>query len=91
MNDGSGHRTHSAKMEAISSAENTPIIPKFIPPICPIGPKVWDIIEKGLYRTSIVRALYFTQNKESRFSSKVAPPSDVGGLFKRPLTCVRCK
>ena len=75
-----------------SSVENTPIhIPKSIPPIWPIGPKVWDIIEKGLFRDSIVRGLYFTQNKESRFSSKVAPPSDVGGLFKRPLTCVRCK
>ena len=88
MNDGSHD---NAKCQISSSAENTQSIPKFIPPICSIGPKVWDIIEKELYRASIVRALYFTQNKESRFSSKVAPPSDVGGLFKRPLTCVRCK
>ena len=64
------------------------------PKICSDDLPNWqfsDIIEKRLHLASIVRALYFTQNKESRFSSKVAPPSDVGGLFKRPLTCVRCK
>ena len=34
------------KMGARSSAKNTPNTPKFIWEICPIGPKVWDIVDK---------------------------------------------
>ena len=37
-------------------AESTPNAPKFIWPICLIGPKVWDIVEKRLHRASVVPA-----------------------------------
>ena len=43
--------TYSAKMGADSFAENTQIILKSIWLICPIGPKVWDIVE---IKTSLV-------------------------------------
>ena len=50
QNDGNhGQGTHSAKMGADSSAKNTPNVPKVIRPICPIGPKVWNIVEKRLH------------------------------------------
>ena len=39
-----GKGTHSAKLRADKSAEDTPNTPKFI---CPIGQKVWDIVKKG--------------------------------------------
>ena len=45
--------TQSAIMGADSLAENTPNSPKFIWLICPIGPKVWDIVEKRLHLVSI--------------------------------------
>ena len=52
LNDGNyGHGTHSAKMGADTSAKN---IPKFIRPICPIGPKGWVILEKRLHWVSVV-------------------------------------
>ena len=38
--------THSTKMGADKSTENTPNAPKFICPICP-SPKVSDFDEKG--------------------------------------------
>ena len=63
MNDGS----HSAKMEAISSAENTPIIPKFITPICPIGPKVWDIAEKRLHWAFVSSPCPYVQRKREKY------------------------
>ena len=34
-----------------SSAKNTP---KFIRPICRKGPKVWNIVKKGLYWASVI-------------------------------------
>ena len=41
-----GKATHSAKMGGDSLAENTSDdTPKFIRPICPFGPKAWDIIK----------------------------------------------
>ena len=49
--------TYSAKMGDDSFAEN--IIPKFIWLICPIGPKVWDIVEIRLHRASVVRAIEY--------------------------------
>ena len=55
MNDGN----HSAKKGADSSAVNSQNIPKslkFIRPIDPIGPKIWDILKKGLYWVSVIRA-----------------------------------
>ena len=51
--------THSAKMGADSLAKNNP---KFIRPICPIGPKVWDIIEKRLHRVSVFRGMLHDAN-----------------------------
>ena len=47
----------SAKMGADILPENTPNTPKFILPICPIGPKVWDAVEKRLHWVSVVRGL----------------------------------
>ena len=41
----------STEMGAESSGENTP---KFILPICPIGPKIWDTVEKRLHWASVV-------------------------------------
>ena len=41
-----------AKMGANNLDENTP---KFIQLICPIGPKVWNIVEKRLHQESAVR------------------------------------
>ena len=41
-----GQVTHNAKKSADNSAKNTRNSPKFIRPICPIGLKIWDIIEK---------------------------------------------
>jgi hypothetical protein len=43
---------HSAKMVADTLAKNTP---KFIPLMCPIGPKVWDIDGKRLKCASVIR------------------------------------
>ena len=37
---------HSAKFGADSSAQNTTNTQKLIRPICPIGPKLWDIVKK---------------------------------------------
>ena len=60
LNDGKhGQGTHSAKKGADSSAvnsQNTPKSLKFIRPIDPIGPKIWDILKKGLYWVSVIRA-----------------------------------
>ena len=55
-NDGNrGQGTHSAKMGAYSSAENTPNNPIFIWPNCPIGSKVWDVVQtKGCIKISEV-------------------------------------
>ena len=50
--------THSEKMCADSLAKNTLNTQRFIWPICPIGSKVWDIVEKRLHRASVVRGLY---------------------------------
>ena len=50
-------RNHNAKNGADSTAENTPNTPKFIWPICTIGPKVCDSVEIGLHRVSVVRFL----------------------------------
>jgi hypothetical protein len=48
--------THSTKMGADSSAENTPIAPKFICPICLPKPKKLGIsMKKGLHLASVVR------------------------------------
>ena len=46
-----GQGTHSTKMDADSSAENTPNAPTFI---CP-SPKIWDFDEKRLHWASVVR------------------------------------
>ena len=51
------HGNHSAKIGAVSSAENTPDTSKFIRSIVPIGPKVWDIDEERLHWASVVRGL----------------------------------
>ena len=40
---------------ADSLAESTTNTPNFIWPICPICPKVWDIVEKRLHQASVVR------------------------------------
>jgi hypothetical protein len=40
-------------------AKNTPKPPKFVWPVCPIGPKVWDIVEKRLHWAFVVHALVF--------------------------------
>ena len=42
--------------------EKGPITPKFIPAICPIGPKIWDIVEKRLYWSFVVRVLLLLSN-----------------------------
>jgi hypothetical protein len=36
---------------------------KFIRPICPIGPKFWDIFEKRLHRASVVHAFCHQHSK----------------------------
>ena len=47
LNDGNyGQGTNSAKMRTDSLAKNTLNTPKFIRLTYPIGPKVWDNIEK---------------------------------------------
>jgi hypothetical protein len=46
----------NAKMGADSSEENTDYTPKFIRTICPIGPKVWNIVEKRFHCASVVPA-----------------------------------
>jgi hypothetical protein len=43
------------KIYAESSTENTPNSPKFIRPICPIGPQVWDIVGKRHHWASVIR------------------------------------
>ena len=47
-------RTHSAKMGDDGLAKYTPSISKTFRPICPIGPKVLDIVEKRLHWASVV-------------------------------------
>ena len=57
LNDGDhGQGTHSSKMGTDTLAKNTQNAVKQFWMICPIGPKVWDIIEKRLHRASVVRA-----------------------------------
>jgi hypothetical protein len=48
-------QTRSVRMGADTSDESTPNTPKFIRPICPIAPKVWDIVEISLHWASVVR------------------------------------
>ena len=47
--------THSSKIGADSSAENTPNTPECICQIVCPSPKVWDIDEKRLHWASVVR------------------------------------
>ena len=62
-----GQGTHSTKMGADKSAENTPNPPKFN---CP-RPKVWDFDEKRLHWASVVRVfedvMYVTKNTSAFF------------------------
>ena len=56
LNDGNhGQGAHSAKMGADSLAENNPNISKKSRLICPIGPNLWNIVEKRLHQTSVIR------------------------------------
>ena len=48
--------THSAKLGADSSTQNTTNTQKLIRPICPIGPKLWDIVKKRLHQASVILA-----------------------------------
>jgi hypothetical protein len=45
--------------------------PKFIWPICPIGPKVWDIVEKRLHGASVFFPPYETERFFSLFWIKL--------------------
>ena len=38
------------------NSQNTPKSLKFIRPVDPIGLKIWDILKKGLYWVSVIRA-----------------------------------
>ena len=51
-----GQKTHSTKMGAKKSTENTSNAPNFI---CP-SPKVWDFDEKRLHWASIVRVYAYS-------------------------------
>ena len=44
----------TAKKNEDSWANNTPNTLKFILPISPIGPKIWDIVEKRFHWASVV-------------------------------------
>ena len=63
--------THCAKKDADSTAKNTPNTPKFIWPILPFGPKVWDINEKRLHRASVVRVSEYG----AKFSTRHGNPA----------------
>ena len=54
-NHAQGTHSHSSKIGADISAENTPNTPQFILQIGPIGSKVWDIVKKRLHRASVIR------------------------------------
>ena len=50
---------NALKMGANGSAENTSRTPKKFRPIYPIGPYVWEIVEKRLHKKSIFCGLYY--------------------------------
>ena len=57
-----GQKTHSTKMGAKKSTENTSNAPNFI---CP-SPKVWDFDEKRLHWASVVRARMSLSHRKAR-------------------------
>ena len=55
-----GQKTHSTKMGAKKSTENTSNAPNFI---CP-SPKVWDFDEKRLHWASVVRGFSVRRSRK---------------------------